>query len=250
MNTKVTAAVAAPEHTSLVAKFATRYSVEPAKMLATLKATAFRGDVSNEQLMALLIVADQYNLNPWLKQIYAFPDSRNGIVPVVGVDGWTRIINEHPQFDGLEFHEADSTNSDSIPDWIECVIYRKDRSHPISAREYFDEVRRDTAPWKSHPRRMLRHKALIQAARMAFGFAGIYDPDEAERVIEAEVVAPKGKPVVAMPKAKSEPTAAKPAVDSGFLADMERAEQATDVAERHITGGWDELEADDSAHAN
>ncbi|STU11463.1 Uncharacterised protein [Klebsiella pneumoniae] len=31
---------------------------------------------------------------------------------------------------------------------------------------------------------MLRHKTLIQCARLAFGFAGIFDQDEAERVIE------------------------------------------------------------------
>jgi hypothetical protein len=29
---------------------------------------------------------------------------------------------------------------------------------------------------------MLRHKAFVQAARYAFGFAGIVDPDEADRV--------------------------------------------------------------------
>ncbi|MGE9253208.1 recombinase RecT, partial [Escherichia coli] len=53
---------------------AARFSVEPGKMLATLKSTAFKGDVSNEQMIALLIVADQYGLNPWTKEIYAFPD--------------------------------------------------------------------------------------------------------------------------------------------------------------------------------
>jgi len=31
---------------------------------------------------------------------------------------------------------------------------------------------------------MLRHKAMIQCARLAFGFAGIYDQDEAERIAE------------------------------------------------------------------
>ena len=32
---------------------------------------------------------------------------------------------------------------------------------------------------------MLRHKAMIQAARLAFGFTGIYDEDEAERIKDA-----------------------------------------------------------------
>jgi TRAP-type uncharacterized transport system substrate-binding protein len=35
---------------------------------------------------------------------------------------------------------------------------------------------------------MLRHKTLIQGARIAFGFAGIYDEDEAKRIIEADPV--------------------------------------------------------------
>jgi len=153
----------------------------PEELVGVLKQTAFKGQVSDAQMMALLVVANKYGLNPWTKEIYAFPDKNNGIVPVVGVDGWSRIINSHPQFDGMEFAEADDMA------WIECVIYRKDRNHPIKVREYMAECRRDgSVPWKSHPRRMLRHKALIQCARLAFGFVGIYDQDEAERIVDAE----------------------------------------------------------------
>jgi len=177
------AVVQVPKRTSLIEKIAHKYSVDPEKMLVTLKATAFKGDVSTEQMMALLIVADQYDLNPWTKEIFAFPDRNNGIVPVVGVDGWSRIINGNPQFDGMEFREGDPDAS-GVPAWIECVIYRKDRSHPVSVKEYFAEVRRDVGPWKTHPRRMLRHKSMIQCARLAFGFGGIYDQDEAERIVD------------------------------------------------------------------
>ena len=43
-------------------------------------------------------------LNPFTKEIYAFPDSKSGgIVPMVSIDGWCRIINEHPQLDGIGF---------------------------------------------------------------------------------------------------------------------------------------------------
>ena len=33
---------------------------------------------------------------------------------------------------------------------------------------------------------MLRHKALIQCARVAFGFSGIYDEDEARRIDDCQ----------------------------------------------------------------
>lgn len=172
----------APEK-SVLTRMADRYGVDADKMLATLKATAFKGDVTNEQMMALLVVADQHGLNPWTREIFAFP-SRNGIVPVVSVDGWAKIINTHPAFDGMDFKE------DEAGQWIECSIHRKDRAHPTTIREWMAECGRQTDPWKSHPRRMLRHKSLIQCARIAFGFAGIFDHDEAERIIEAEVEQP------------------------------------------------------------
>lgn len=154
-------------------------SDDTGELVAVLKATAFKGQVTDAQMTALLVVANQYGLNPWTKEIYAFPDRNNGIVPVVGVDGWSRIINSHPMFDGMEFEQDDESCT--------CIIYRKDRSHAIRVTEWMAEcLREGVGPWKSHPKRMLRHKAMIQCARLAFGFVGIYEQDEAERILEAE----------------------------------------------------------------
>lgn len=163
---------------TLVTRMAGQFGVDKNKLLSTLKSTAFKlssGEVSNEQMMALMVVADQHGLNPFTREIYAFPD-KGGVVPVVGVDGWSRIINNHPQFDGMDFDQDDESCT--------CTIYRKDRSHPVKVTEYMAECKRNTGPWGSHPRRMLRHKAMIQCARIAFSFSGIYDPDEAERISE------------------------------------------------------------------
>jgi len=168
--------------TTLTQKLATTLNMgEVNGLVETLKATAFKGNVSDAQMTALLIVANQYGLNPWTKEIYAFPDKNNCIVPVVGVDGWSRIINTHPQFDGLDFEQDNESCT--------CIIWRKDRAHPIKITEWLSECRRpNVGPWQSHPRRMLRHKAMIQCARLAFGYVGIYDQDEAERIIEAEPI--------------------------------------------------------------
>ena len=207
------------KRTSLVTKFADKYHIEPARLLETLKATAFRQrkqdvQITNEQMAALLIVADQYKLNPFTKEIFAFED-KGAIVPVVSVDGWARIINEHPAFNGMEFNYSDQIVTmpagKPCPEWCEVVIYRKDRDRPTIVREYLDEVYQAprgqnayAGPWQSHTKRFLRHKTLIQGARIAFGFAGIYDEDEANRIVEAQVVQ------VSQPAAP-----ARPAVDAG-----------------------------------
>ena len=51
-------------------------SVDPQELITTLRQTAFKGDASDAQFIALLIVANQYGLNPWTKEIYAFLISR------------------------------------------------------------------------------------------------------------------------------------------------------------------------------
>jgi phage recombination protein Bet len=208
--------------TSLVEKMAARFSVEPNKLLDTLKATAFRQQrsdqqVSNEQMCALLVVADQYGLNPFTRELFAFPDKNNGIVPVVSVDGWARIINDHPQLNGISFRYSEEKlklpGAKSGHEWIECSISRKDRAEPITIREYLDEVYRPpferdgktfNGPWQSHTNRLHRHKTLIQCSRIAFGFGGIYDEDEAQRIVDmgAAQVVPEAKTVIQKPSAR------------------------------------------------
>ena len=182
---------------SLLERIANKYQVDPGKMLTTLKSTAFRqrdnSAITDEQMMALLIVADQYSLNPFTKEIYAYPDKDKGIVPVVSIDGWARIMNSHPDMDGIEFiysPERIEHKGHSCHEWIDCTIHIKGRKIPVTIREFFGEVVRKPnfpTPWDSHPSRMHRHKALIQCARVAFGFAGIYDDDEAQRIMEVNM---------------------------------------------------------------
>lgn len=206
---------------SLVARIAGRFGVDTNKFFDTLKATAFKqrdgSAPTNEQMMALLVVAEQYKLNPFTREVYAFPDKQNGIIPVVGVDGWSRIINEHPQYDGVEFIYSDTKVK--MPgakveccEWIETVIYRKDRTRPIRIREFLDEVYREPfqgngrngpyvvdGPWQTHTKRQLRHKSFIQCSRIAFGFTGIYDQDEAERIREMDIASAINPAVANLP---------------------------------------------------
>jgi phage recombination protein Bet len=154
---------------------ASRFNVEPTKLHETLKNTVFKG-ASDSEMMTLVVVANEYGLNPLTKEIYAFPAKGGGIVPVVSIDGWIHLANSHPQMDGLDFEFAHDPDGKLIS--CTCIIHRKDRSRPVKVTEYLAECRRGTEPWKME-HRMLRHKALIQCSRVAFGFSGIVDDEEA-----------------------------------------------------------------------
>jgi phage recombination protein Bet len=154
---------------------ASRFNVEPQKLHETLKNTVFKG-ASDSEMMTLVVVANEYGLNPLTKEIYAFPAKGGGIVPVVSIDGWIHLANSHPQMDGLDFEFAHDEGGKLVS--CTCIIHRKDRSRPVKVTEYLAECRRGTEPWKME-HRMLRHKALIQCSRVAFGFSGIVDDEEA-----------------------------------------------------------------------
>lgn len=173
---------------SVLVDMSGRYGMEPAAFEATLRATVCKGNVSREEFAAFLLVAKEYGLNPMTKELYAFPAKGGGIQPIVSIDGWARIINDHPMFDGMDFEDV-REGEDLIA--ITCRMHRKDRSRSIEATEYMTECRKGTDVWKTWPRRMLRHKAMIQCARYAFGFSGIVDPDEYERMESVREVTPK-----------------------------------------------------------
>lgn len=176
---------------SLIDTMSAGYNMDPANFAKTVRATCMPANSSDEEFAAFLLVAHQHHLNPVTREIYAFPKKGGGIQPIVGIDGWMTLINSHPQSDGLEFQ--DHFDDKGKLSAITCRIYRKDRQRPTEVTEYMEECKRPTEPWQKWPARMLRHKAAIQCARYAFGFAGIIDPEEAERsseVITTAVVAP------------------------------------------------------------
>lgn len=243
-------ATAPAPRASALAVMASKINVEPQKLHATLKATVFKG-ASDEELLALVVVANTYGLNPLLKELYAFPAKGGGIVPVVSVDGWISMVNNHPQMDGLDFEEHLDPEGRLIA--ITCVIFRKDRNRPIKVTEYLSECRRNTEPWKME-HRMLRHKALIQCARVAFGFSGVVDEEEAPestglrsavgREVEPEpavnpfqgrktIAAPVETAPVVEPEPEPEPVKGP--------TDMERKDAALAAIDEQLTTSFDEV---------
>lgn len=170
--------------TKLVKKMSDSQDLEPNQYAGTVIKSCFSGDPTPEQFMAFLMIAKEHHLNPITREIYAF--SKGGkVVPIVSIDGWLKLVNSHPQFDGMQFVDQLDDAENLIA--VTCKIFRKDRKHPTEVSEYLDECRMPTEPWKKWPARMLRHKATIQCARYAFGFSGIYDADEGVRISETDL---------------------------------------------------------------
>ena len=180
-----------PRSSSLLTVMAERYHMDPQTFANTVRKTAMPSSATNEEFAAFMMVAREYNLNPILREIHAFPKKGGGIQPVISIDGWVSLINQHPQLDGYTFEWTNDAQGEPIS--CKCIMYRKDRAHPVVVEEFLSECFRPTEPWKMK-HRMLRHKALIQAARYAFGFSGIMDADEAEAIAAMKDITPAMRP--------------------------------------------------------
>jgi len=125
-------------------------------------------EVPAKTILTMLRSMQSLHLDPLCEEI-GFTQYDDGHWQVfITIEGCSKLLNQHPQFNGLVFNQAD-TLVDGLPEWIECSIYRRDRIMPITVREYLMEVRSEKEIWQKMPRRMLRHRALQQCVRLAMG---------------------------------------------------------------------------------
>ena len=118
---------------------AQKYNLGSQTFMNTLKGTIMKADkngreATNEEVAAFLLVANKYDLNPFTKEIYAFPDKRAGIIPILSVDGFISIANRNPDYNGYELTWSDDEihideHAKKCPEWCEVKVFPKDREH-------------------------------------------------------------------------------------------------------------------------
>jgi hypothetical protein len=182
----------------LLQQLADKYGVEPDIFERTVSAVAMPSPHTREELISCLIVANELDLNPLIKEVHFMRTKTGQVQPIVGVDGWVKKLNTHPQFNGLKFdyewQEAPGKPRQLVA--VTCTIYRKDHEHPTIVTEFMSECARLPGPgkgpnaWSMNPTRMLRHRALVQGTRYAIGLGGVMDMDEFERWQEMRDITP------------------------------------------------------------
>src|SRR5262245_23824749 len=137
--------------TGIVATMASRYNMDPMRFQEVIKKTIMPSTASNEDMAAFLMVAHEYGLNPILKQIHAFPGRKGGITPIISIDGWTHMVQNHPKCNGFAFaYEQDSEGGIVA---VTCTMHRKDWAVPVVVTEFLAENKRNTEPWRDSPAR-------------------------------------------------------------------------------------------------
>lgn len=135
---------------------------------------------TNAEIMVVSSVCAKFGLNPLIREAHAFV-SGGKLQVMIGLDGWLKIANRHPEFDGYEQFDNFDDKGDLVS--VTTKIYVKNRRFPTPHTEYMREALMPNSPaWKKFPFRMLAGKSLGQCVRKAFGVSEVLDDDEASRI--------------------------------------------------------------------
>lgn len=164
------------QQTSVSERLAEKYGTDKARFYNIVKTTCKMEKATNEQFEAFLMMAEKYDLNPIMKQMWAYPDRNGGIMTMVSLDGWITIVNSRPEYDGYETRVQ--LDDKGKPISATCTMWRKDRSRPTTKTIYTSEWSKSTSPvWQSMPIHFIEMRAFIQCARMCFNISGINDDE-------------------------------------------------------------------------
>lgn len=154
-----------------------------------------KNPVTNSDIVSFITYCREYNLNPLTRQIFGFMQAGK-LTPVISVDGWAKIANDAPNYNGynftfgemkertLTFRNYGKTEAVKrlVADYIKCDIFLKNREHPVTVITFFDEAYQQTPVWAQQPMQMLQNRAFARAVRKAFGVAFAYTADEASQI--------------------------------------------------------------------
>ena len=196
------------------------------EMLNTLRNTVAPGLTDSEFALFAEIVKST-GLNPVTKEVWAIK-AGGRLQLMTGINGFLRIANSHPMFDGMEV-EFDKDGDRIVA--ATAKVYRKDRRFPAVATAFMAEYGKPTPIWKQMPSIMLAKCAKSLAIREAFvqELGGLYTQEE----MPAEFAPPRATTIPQEALIVSEKTGR--VIGTKVEAKVEPVEDIVDVETGEIT---------------
>lgn len=140
-----------------------------------IKKTVAAG-ATEPEFRLFMYIAQRYNLDPLVKQIWLIKYGNNPAAIFTSRDGFLSIAHRSGQFDGMET-QAVRNDKDLVIGAV-CRVWRRDMSHPFTVEVSRNEYDTGKGNWTKMPETMIKKVAESQCLRRAFDIAGLYDPSE------------------------------------------------------------------------
>lgn len=168
----------------------------------------FPQNATDIEMKYCMSVAEKFNLNPILKQIFFIARKAKGengqwiekIEPLAGRDSFLTLAHRSGKFAGIETNTEIKPSAKLIQgEWEKkddlvaiCKVYRSDMERPVIVEVSYSEYVQKTGAgditkfWKEKPETMLKKVAESQALRKAFDITGLYAEEEIREVQSSE----------------------------------------------------------------
>ena len=168
-----------------------------------IKNQFFPSSATTTEMQYCMSVAEKFNLNPILKQIFFVPRKTkvNGqwvdkVEPLAGRDSFLTLAHRSGKFSGIETTaEIKPTAKLMNGEWEQsndlvaiCKVFRAGMERPVIVEVAYSEYVQKTKDgvvtkfWKEKPETMLKKVAESQALRKAFDITGLYAEEEISEI--------------------------------------------------------------------
>ena len=163
------------------------------EQVAVIKNTVAKG-ATDDELKMFLHLSQTYGLDPFAKELWFIKMDRTPTI-ITSRDGYLKIANRDPHFEGMEADVVYSGDSfrktkDGIdhvygakdrgqPIGAYCMVYRNDRKIPTYVYAPFKDYNKG-GNWTKYPHAMILKVAEAQALKRAFSISGLVTREELE----------------------------------------------------------------------
>lgn len=151
-------------------------------------------DANQDEFEMFMSLAKRYNLDPFQKEIFFWKYGNKPTI-MTSRDGYLKIANEHPKFDGYisdvvyendKFkklpdgtveHEYTVKNRGRIVGAY-CLVYRKDRRIPVYVFAPYSDYKKGSDVWKKYPHAMILKCSESMSLKRAFSVSGLVSREE------------------------------------------------------------------------
>ena len=149
---------------------------------------------SDAEILHVLSVMQKYELDPFVKQVYAFRH-QGKLNVAVGIDGWIDLAQRNPKFLGVTYKFPEVEAMPEMPDgkmawpWVKATCHVNGR-HPTVAYAFLDEwfvkgTGNRKSNWEEKPNYRLKMKAHNLSVREGLGIS-LYDDADHEQIVQAQ----------------------------------------------------------------
>lgn len=149
-------------------------------------------NANKQEFEMFMHLAKTYQLDPFQKEIFFWKYGGDTTI-MTSRDGYLKIANRHPQFDGLVSDVVrEKDNFEKTEQGVKhqygtkrgtitgayAMVYRKDRSYPVYVYAPYGEYKANKKVWKQYPSAMILKVAESMALKRAFSISGLVSRSE------------------------------------------------------------------------